>query len=196
LDAKFSESTKSSAPEIGMFLADPWFWAFAAMFGWFLGLMVVGSRTWGSSTFFGVVCLAFAEAPRAALPLYFVGQPRFGGGAAFAILGGLIFAGSLTFAAPVFRIRPLTRPNSSEPLRTDGFYALVRHPLMFADAFWPLGWSLMFGSVIGVALTPLWLVVCWLLTFLEEEKLMSEYGDEYERYRRKVPSRIIPGVRC
>ncbi len=66
---------------------------------------------------------------------------------------------------------------------------------MFADSFWPLGWSLVFGSVIGVALTPLWLLVCWLLTFVEEERLVTEYGEEYKRYRQKVPSRIIPGVR-
>jgi protein-S-isoprenylcysteine O-methyltransferase Ste14 len=178
-----------------VFLYDPWFWAFAAMFGWFLGMLIVGSQTWGARTWFGAVTLVFAEAPRAILPLGFVVQPRFGGGAAVTIVGVLIFAGSLAFAAPVFRIHPLTRPDRSEPLRTDGFYALVRHPLMFADSFWPLGLSLMFGSVIGAALTPLWLVVAWLLTFLEEEKLLAAYGDAYERYRREVPSRIIPGIR-
>jgi protein-S-isoprenylcysteine O-methyltransferase Ste14 len=142
-----------------MFLSDPWFWALIATFGWFLGLLIVGSRTWGSRTWFGVVCLVLAEAPRLIFPLPFVGQARFGTGAVRAILGGLIFAGSLACAMPVFRIRPFTKPNSSEPLPTDGFFALVRHPLMFADSFWPLGWSLMFGSVIGVELTPLWFIV-------------------------------------
>ncbi len=65
---------------------------------------------------------------------------------------------------------------------------------MFCDSFWPLGWSLIFGSVIGVALTPVWFGVCVLLTFLEEEKLVEQYGDEYARYQREVP-RIIPFLR-
>jgi protein-S-isoprenylcysteine O-methyltransferase Ste14 len=45
-----------------------------------------------------------------------------------------------------------------EPLRTDGLYSVVRHPLMLCDVFWPLGLSLIFGSIIGVPLTPLWLL--------------------------------------
>ncbi len=178
-----------------MAYSDPWFWAFVAMFGWFLGLFVVGSETWGSRTWFGALCLALAESPRLILPLPFVKQPRLTGGATLTILGGVILVASLFFATPVFRIRPLTRPEVTEPLRTGGLYGFVRHPLMFADSFWPLGWSLVFGSVIGVALTPLWLLVCWLLTFVEEERLVTEYGEEYKRYRQKVPSRIIPGVR-
>jgi hypothetical protein len=37
--------------------------------------------------------------------------------------------------------------------RTDGLYWIVRHPLMLCDIFWPLGWPLIFRSLIGVALT-------------------------------------------
>ncbi len=91
----------------------------------------------------------------------------------------------------MFRIVPWTKPSRQEPLRTDGLYSVVRHPLMFRDSFWPLGWSLIFGSVIGALLTPVWFVICWLLSILEEEKLVDEYGEQYKHYQEKTP-RLIP----
>jgi methanethiol S-methyltransferase len=100
-------------------------------------------------------------------------------------------AGSLVFAAPVFRITPFTAPARREPLRTDGLYSAVRHPLMVCDIFWPLGLSLIFGSVIGIALTPVWLAVAWVLTQVEEEALVREYGDAYRGYQARVP-RLFP----
>ena len=174
-----------------MQLTNPWFWAFLAMFGWFLGLLVVGSRTFGSRLAFGTVCLVLAEVPRVLLPLPFVEQPRLEGDPFLPVLGAIILVGSLFFGTPVFRIRPLTRPDSRETLRTDGLYSIVRHPLMVCDSFWPLGWSLLWDSLIGVFLTPVWFVVSYLLTFLEEEKLINEYGEQYRRYQQRVP-RIIP----
>ena len=78
-----------------------------------------------------------------------------------------------------------------EPLRTDGLYSVVRHPLMLCDVFWPLGLSLIFGSIIGVPLTPLWLLVVWVLTQVEEESLVREYGEADRDFRSRVP-RLFP----
>ena len=78
-----------------------------------------------------------------------------------------------------------------EPLRTDGHYSVVRHPLMLCDVFWPLGLSLIFGSIIGVPLTPLWLLVVWVLTQVEEESLVREYGEADRDFRSRVP-RLFP----
>lgn len=105
----------------------------------------------------------------------------------------IVLAASLFFATPVFRIVPLTAPDRREPLRTDGLYSIVRHPLMVCDIFWPLGWALIFGSVVGVALTPVWLLVIWVLTEVEEEVLVREYGDAYREYQLRVP-RLLPLV--
>ena len=172
--------------------ADPWFWAFLAAVGWGLGIGIVGTRTLGRSLAFGVAVFVLAEVPRIVLPLPFVVQPRIEPNPTWLVLlGVLILAGSLFFATPVVRIVPLTGPDRSEPLRTDGLYAVVRHPLMLCDVFWPLGWSLAFGSIIGVLLTPVWLAMIWVLTHLEEEALVREYGDAYRELQARVP-RLFP----
>ena len=89
------------------------------------------------------------------------------------------------------RIFPLTHPNRNTLLHTDGLYSLVRHPLMLCNVFWPPGWSLIFGSLIGVLLTPLWLLVIWVLTHVEEDALVREYGEAYRQFQAKVP-RLLP----
>jgi protein-S-isoprenylcysteine O-methyltransferase Ste14 len=133
-----------------------------------------------------------AEVPRILLPLPFVSQPRLGPNSPWLVAAGAaILAVSLFFGTPVFSIVPLTGPDRHEPLRTDGLYSFVRHPLMVCDIFWPLGLSLIFGSVIGIVLTPVWLLVIWALTYVEEESLVREYGDSYREFQAPVP-RLFP----
>jgi protein-S-isoprenylcysteine O-methyltransferase Ste14 len=173
-------------------LSDPWFWAFLAAVGWGLASAIVGTRTLGHSLAYGVPVFLLAEVPRVLLPLPFVSQPRIEPNPAWlVVLGVVVLVASLFFGTPVFRIVPLTTPDRREPLRTDGLYAVVRHPLMLCDVFWPLGWSVVFGSIIGVVLTPVWLVVVWVLTHLEEESLVREYGDAYREMQARVP-RLLP----
>ena len=62
---------------------------------------------------------------------------------------------------------------------------------MLCDILWPLGWSLIYASLIGVLLTPLWLLIIWVLTNVEEEALVQEYGDAYRAFQAKVP-RLFP----
>lgn len=175
-----------------IFWWNPLFWAFLAMLGWFLGLLVVGSKTFGKNTFFGIFAVAFAEIPRIILPLDFVKQPRFGDGYILSITGTVILIIALFFGSQVFWIKPFTKPQNVEKLKTSGLYAIVRHPLYFCDAFWPLGLSLIFRSVIGTMLVVVWLIVTYLFAVYEEEKLIAAYGDEYKEYMQKVKWRLIP----
>jgi protein-S-isoprenylcysteine O-methyltransferase Ste14 len=173
-------------------LTDPWFWAFLAAIGWGLAFGVVGTQTLGRNLGFGIAMFILAELPRILLPLPFVSQPRIEANPLWLVVAGIVvLVGSLFFGTPVFRIVPLTGPDRHESLRTDGLYAIVRHPLMVCDIFWPLGWSLIFGSVIGVALTPAWLLVIWALTHVEDESLVREYGDAYREFQSRVP-RLLP----
>jgi protein-S-isoprenylcysteine O-methyltransferase Ste14 len=133
-----------------------------------------------------------AEVPRILLPLPFVYQPRLESTPPWLVmLGVFILAASLLFGTPVFRIKPLTSPDRQNLLRTDGLYAIIRHPLMLCDIFWPLGWSLIFGSFLGIVLTPIWWLIIYIMTFVEEETLVREYGDAYRKYQARVP-RFIP----
>ena len=131
-----------------------------------------------------------AELPRIFLPLTFVSQPRIEASPLLLAAGIFILGGSLFFGMPVFRIVPLTGPDLSEP-RTNGLYSVVRHPLMVCDVFWPLGWSLICGSLIGIALTPVWLLLVWVLTHVEQDALVREYGDADREFQSHVP-RLFP----
>jgi protein-S-isoprenylcysteine O-methyltransferase Ste14 len=175
-------------------LTDPWFWAFLAAVGWSAGFGIVSTKTLGRSLGFGIAAVILAELPRLLLPLPFVSQPRLElNHTLLNVAGVVVLAGSLFFGTPVFHIVPLTRPDRHEPLRTEGLYSIVRHPLMHCDIFWPLGWSLIFGSVIGILLTPLWFIVIWVLTHVEEESLILEYGDAYRKLQARVP-RLFPRI--
>ena len=175
-----------------LFITDPWFWAFLAATGWGIGIGVVGTKTLGRHLWIGIVMFILAEVPRILLPLGFVVQARIDLNPIFlTVAGTVILAASLIFGTPVFRIVPLTGPDQREPLRTDRLYSIVRHPLMLCDIFWPLGLSLIFGSVIGILLTPVWMLIIWVLTFAEEEALVREYGDAYREYQSRVP-RLFP----
>lgn len=173
-------------------VTDPWFWAFLAAAGWAVAFGIVGTTTLGRRLRFGVPAFLLAEVPRVLLPLPFVTQPRLPGShLAVAVTGAVVLAGSLVFGTPVLRIVPLTGPAGREPLRTSGLYGLVRHPLMVCDVTWPLGWSLIFRSVIGAALTPAWLAIIWVLTEVEENSMVSQYGDAYRQFQARVP-RLLP----
>ena len=53
----------------------------------------------------------------------------------------------------------------------------------------------MWGSVYGLALTPIWWIGIQLHVLAEEALLERELGGEYTAYMRKVRSRILPGLR-
>src|SRR6185295_20204244 len=100
----------------------------------------------------------------------------------------------LAIMAPLLRIRPLTQPDQAETLRTSGVYELVRHPGYLANTLWGLGWAIVFGSTIGVLLTPVWAAIFWLHALIEEEALQREHGRCYQEYMTRVRSRLIPGL--
>jgi protein-S-isoprenylcysteine O-methyltransferase Ste14 len=177
------------------FWRDPWFWAFLAVLGWFLGLWLIGARPFRGSFVIGAICFVIAQAPRVILPLPFVEQARIEIDRWMLVTAGVIvLALTLPFTLAALQIKPWLPVDTRQPLRTIGFYGIVRHPLMFRDAFWPLGWSLLFASVWGAALTAVWCLICWLLTHVEERQLIEVHGIQYTEYQRRVP-RLIPFLR-
>ena len=111
--------------------------------------------------------------------------------AAVQISGVLLIAASVAAidALELAGIRPGGRRTS---LQARGPYRLVRHPLY-------LGWMLaVFGAatmtfdrLVFAGLTTIYLIVAipW-----EERSLERTFGDEYERYKRRVRWRIIPFI--
>lgn len=78
------------------------------------------------------------------------------------------------------------------PLETRGLYGFVRHPLYFA---WVL---IVFGAPAMTATRAVFAAVSTaylaLAIPLEERSLIEIFGADYERYRRQVRWRMLPGV--
>ena len=172
---------------------DPYFWAFVAMLGLVGGNAIQGSPVVGQRTWFGVVIISMVTLGRVVMVLPFVEQPRFSLPFSFGT-GVLLIVASLLLMAPLLRIRPATRPSTAEPLSTRGVFGWVRHPGYLANVIWGLGWATLFGSVIGVALTPVWFIAFYLHALIEEEALLREYGTLYRDYMAQVRARLIPGL--
>jgi protein-S-isoprenylcysteine O-methyltransferase Ste14 len=78
------------------------------------------------------------------------------------------------------------------PLQVRGPYALVRHPLYFGWVLAVFGAAQMTGDRLAfAAITTLYLLIAipW-----EERSLVRSFGDDYVRYARDVPWRIIPFI--
>lgn len=79
-------------------------------------------------------------------------------------------------------------------LVTDGIYAVVRHPSYLGLLVNAVGWSFTFRSTVGLILTALMLIPLVARMNSEENLLLSEFGDEYERFRAQTRWRLIPGL--
>jgi protein-S-isoprenylcysteine O-methyltransferase Ste14 len=102
------------------------------------------------------------------------------------VLGyALLFVGLGLFAQGW---RELHRAHREKRLAEDGLYALVRHPQytgLFVALFgegvvhWP--------TLFSVAMFPVIVLVYALLARREETKMVEQFGERYEAYRRRVP---------
>lgn len=85
---------------------------------------------------------------------------------------------------------PASRPPT--PLRTDGLYGFVRHPVYF-------GWVLIVFGAPSMTLTRLSFAVISSLYLavavpFEERSLIETFGPDYASYRERVRWRMIPGI--
>jgi protein-S-isoprenylcysteine O-methyltransferase Ste14 len=129
--------------------------------------------------------------------VWHVGNPR----VAMAVMG-LSFAGWLIVLSSTFLInhfelfglhqvannlsgKPLPDPRFRTPL----YYRFVRHPIYlgFVIAFWAAP-TMTLGHLLFAAVTTAYIVVGILL---EEHDLINIFGDEYRRYRERVPM-LVP----
>ena len=78
---------------------------------------------------------------------------------------------------------------------TGGAYGLVRHPVYLGALLIWGGLSLCFLSAPAAAITAVYVTPAYLLYIRSEENMMLEsFGDQYRRYRQKVPM-LIPRPR-
>ena len=113
---------------------------------------------------------------------YAVGALLLTAGVALLAAGGLGLGPALT---------PFPAPRSGSELKTNGSYGLVRHPMYGGGILIALGWSTLFASLVGLALTAVLVVFAELKSRREELWLEQRYPD-YAEYRRRTPHKFIP----
>ncbi len=113
-------------------------------------------------------------------------------------LGVVLFAaGGALRLWPVFvlgrRFSGLVAIQPGHTLVTSGVYGIIRHPSYLGLIVNSLGWALAFRSGVGVLLTALMIPPLLARIRAEEALLRTQFGSEYDAYRRRTP-RLIPGL--
>jgi len=79
-------------------------------------------------------------------------------------------------------------------LKTDGPYAIVRHPMYLGIVLFHVGATLAFESLLLLAATLLYVVPLTAIRIAYEERVLREaFGDRYAQYQRDVPP-LLPFV--
>ena len=175
-------------------LTDPWFWAFIAMFGLQCAMFVVSGHPLGRRLEFVAVALLAVTVGRFMLVLPFCPQPRFDFPIWNWVIGSGILLTSGVIGIPTLSVKWWRAPDPQMRLRTSWPYSIVRHPMYLSELLWPIGWSVAWGSIYGLALTPLWCIAGAAHILTEEKQLEDQLGEQYRAYKKRVPSRILPGL--
>jgi protein-S-isoprenylcysteine O-methyltransferase Ste14 len=109
----------------------------------------------------------------------------------------LFAAGGFLRIWPVYvlgrRFSGLVAIQPGHTLVTGGVYGVIRHPSYLGLIVNALGWALAFRSGVGVLLTAALIPPLAARIRAEERLLASQFGAEYEAYRRRT-WRLIPGL--
>ncbi len=102
----------------------------------------------------------------------------------------LLFAGALQLGPS---LTPFPAPREGTRLAVSGVYRHVRHPMYGGGILIALGWTTIFASPLGLALTVVLALFLQLKAHREEQWLLARYPD-YVDYRERTPRRFIPGL--
>jgi len=75
----------------------------------------------------------------------------------------------------------------TEKIVSSKIYSLIRHPQYFGGLLAHIGISFLFSSLFSLILTPLVILLNFLVAWKEEKELLKEFGDTYKNYKEGVP---------
>jgi protein-S-isoprenylcysteine O-methyltransferase Ste14 len=127
-------------------------------------VMLLGATPWGSSIFNLILAIVFL-AP-----------------AAYLGIKGVTEMGLK--AAEIHRV---------DRVVTSGVYSRVRHPQYLGAILSHIGASFLLSGYFSLLVSPLVIVINYILCWKEERELVREFGEEYQRYRESVPM-LIPKI--
>lgn len=181
--------------EVMIFYKNPFFWALISMLGMVGATSLFAIHKLRHNLFFVSLVLLLVTIGRIILVLPFCVQPRLNIFGSHWIIGGIIFVFALAIGAqPVFTVKWWSPPENDMKLQTIGIYSLVRHPIYLCEVLWSLGWAIMFRSIYGIALTPVWWLAFLIHALSEEAAMENALGIKYLDYKKKVSGCIFPGL--
>jgi len=75
----------------------------------------------------------------------------------------------------------------SERVITTGLYSRMRHPQYTGAMMSHIGITFLLSSFYSLLVTPLVIIINYVLCWKEEKELVKNFGDDYEQYRESVP---------
>ena len=99
----------------------------------------------------------------------------------------LIFGGFLMLSSA---LRVLYKAQQEHRLATTGLYARMRHPQYVAFILIMLGFLLQWPTILTLVMFPILVWMYARLAKAEERDALTEFGQEYEAYRRRTPGFI------
>jgi protein-S-isoprenylcysteine O-methyltransferase Ste14 len=105
-------------------------------------------------------------------------------------LGGYIRLATIFELGHRFSIFVAVQANHE--LKTDGFYAFVRHPSYLGALLSMIGWALVFRSVAGLLLTLAVSIFIGIRIHAEEDFLVREFGEQFRAYKIRTRWRLLP----
>ncbi len=141
--------------------------------GWVIGQFVIGAAILGATFFTRVQVPPWVQLLGGALLV---------SGGILAAMGVLQLGSNLT---------PFPKPKTGDhALVTAGVYGIVRHPIYSGIGLGALGWTLWWGTLLGIALAIL-LFIWFDLKARREEKWLVEKYPNYRAYQARV-KKLIP----
>jgi protein-S-isoprenylcysteine O-methyltransferase Ste14 len=96
------------------------------------------------------------------------------------------------FSAPQLAGLPeVSLGHGEQRLATTGIRAQVRHPVYLAHLCEMLAWSIGTGLMVCYGLTTLAVITGALMIRMEDRELERRFGEEYRRYKARVPA-VVP----
>ena len=81
----------------------------------------------------------------------------------------------------------VSETHRTEKIVSTKIYSIIRHPQYFGGLLAHIGISFLLSSSLSLVLTPLVILLNFLVAWKEEKELLKEFGDDYETYKEKVP---------
>jgi protein-S-isoprenylcysteine O-methyltransferase Ste14 len=94
---------------------------------------------------------------------------------------GIFLIGTVLAVGALIQLRGV---ENIDHLVTKGLFRRIRHPMYVGFIFWIIGWSLYHGAVLSLAIGTLGIASVLWWRHLEDTRLVAQFGDKYQGYRR------------